>query len=51
MISKAAIYDIKMIEDTYSEHFRHEMEHGAFISRKIIINKFRFSLLDKLQFV
>ena len=30
MIRKATFDDIEMIEDTYNEHFKHEMEHGAF---------------------
>lgn len=30
IIRKAASDDIELIEDTYNEHFRHEMEHGAF---------------------
>lgn len=32
MIRKAALHDIEIIEDTYNEHFMHEMEHVAFIS-------------------
>ena len=30
MIRKATFDDIELIEDTYNEHFKHEMEHGAF---------------------
>lgn len=30
MIRKSAFNDIEKIEDTYNEHFKHEMEHGAF---------------------
>ena len=30
MIRKATFDDIELIEDTYNEHFQHEMEHGAF---------------------
>ena len=30
MIRKATFNDIELIEDTYNEHFKHEMEHGAF---------------------
>ena len=30
MIRKATSDDIKLIEDTYNEHFKHEIEHGAF---------------------
>ncbi len=30
MIRKAAFDDVELIEDTYNEHFRYEMEHGAF---------------------
>ena len=30
MIRKATFDDIESIEDTYNEHFKHEMEHGAF---------------------
>lgn len=30
MIRKALLDDIEWIEDTYNEHFRHEMEHEAF---------------------
>ena len=30
MIRKATFDDIELIEDTYNEHFRHELEHGAF---------------------
>lgn len=30
MIRKATFDDIELIEDTYNEHFIHEVEHGAF---------------------
>ena len=30
MIRKATFDDIELIEDTYNEHFKHEMKHGAF---------------------
>lgn len=30
MIRKATIDDIELIEDAYNEHFKHEMEYGAF---------------------
>ena len=30
MIRKATFDDIELIEDTYNEHFKHELEHGAF---------------------
>lgn len=30
MIRQATFNDIKLIEDTYNEHFKHEIEHGAF---------------------
>ena len=30
MIRKATFDDIELIEDTYNEHFKHEIEHGAF---------------------
>lgn len=30
MIRKATFADIEMIVDTYDEHFKHEMEYGAF---------------------
>ena len=30
MIRKATFNDIELIEDSYNEHFKHEMEHGAF---------------------
>ena len=30
MIRKAVSGDIELIEDTYNEHFQHEIEHGAF---------------------
>lgn len=30
MIRKAALSDIDLIEDTYNEHFRYELEHKAF---------------------
>lgn len=30
MIRKAVFDDIKLIEDTYNEHFKNEIEHGAF---------------------
>lgn len=30
MIRKATLNDIEQIEDTYNEHFKHEIEHGAF---------------------
>ena len=30
MIRKATFDDIELIEDTYNEHFRHELEYGAF---------------------
>lgn len=30
MIRKAVLDDIEWIEDTYNEHFIHEIEHGAF---------------------
>jgi len=30
MIRKATFDDIELIEDTYHEHFNHELEHGAF---------------------
>lgn len=30
MIRKATLNDIELIEDTYNEHFKHEIEHGAF---------------------
>ena len=29
MIRKATFDDIELIEDTYNEHFKYEMEHGA----------------------
>lgn len=29
MIRKAALNDVKEIEDTYNEHFQYEIEHGA----------------------
>lgn len=30
MIRQASFNDIVLIEDTYNEHFNHEIEHGAF---------------------
>lgn len=30
MIRKATFNDIEQIEDTYNEHFKHEIEYGAF---------------------
>lgn len=30
MIRQATFNDLELIEDTYNEHFRHEIEHGAF---------------------
>lgn len=30
MIRKATLDDIELIDDTYNEHFKHEIEHGAF---------------------
>lgn len=30
MIRKATFDDIELIEDTYNEHFKYEIEHGAF---------------------
>ncbi len=30
MIRKATFNDIKLIEDIYNEHFKHEIEYGAF---------------------
>ena len=30
MIRKAAIDDIELIEDSYNEHFKYELEHGAY---------------------
>jgi len=30
MIRKATFDDIELVEDTYNEHFKHEMEHEAF---------------------
>ena len=30
MIRKATFDDIELIEDTYNEHFKHEIEHEAF---------------------
>lgn len=30
MIRKAAFYDLEQIEDTYNEHFMHEIEYGAY---------------------
>lgn len=30
MIRRATLDDIELIEDTYNEHFKHEIEHGAF---------------------
>ena len=30
MIRKAILSDIELIEDTYNEHFKHEIEYGAF---------------------
>ena len=30
MIRKATFNDIESIEDTYNEHFKYELEHGAF---------------------
>ena len=30
MIRKATFDDIELIEDTYNEHFAHEIEYGAY---------------------
>lgn len=30
MIRQATFNDLELIEDTYNEHFRHEIEHGTF---------------------
>jgi len=30
MIRKATLNDVKLIEYTYDEHFKHELEYGAF---------------------
>ena len=30
MIRKATFDDVELIEDMYNEHFKHEIEHGAF---------------------
>lgn len=30
MIRKATFDDLGLIEDTYNEHFKYEIEHGAF---------------------
>lgn len=30
MIRQATFNDLELIEDTYNEHFSHEIEHGAF---------------------
>lgn len=34
MIRKATYNDIEGIEETYNEHFKHEMKHGAFTAFK-----------------